>query len=83
MEHGTRARYVKGCRYQSTEGRDIIGRMPLLYALAGLAALLTSWIGWYANKHGHDGELPVHTAEVLIDGKLTSYTYVDLRDYQP
>lgn len=58
--------------------------MPLLYALAGLAVLLTLWIFWYANKHGHDGELPVHTAEAIRDdGTHFTYVYVDPdRDYQ-
>lgn len=52
--------------------------VPLLYALAGLALLLTIWIGWYANKHGHDGELVVHKAEAMgADGKLFTYVYVN------
>lgn len=57
--------------------------MPLLYALAGLATLLTLWIGWYANKHGHDGELPVRTAEAIDEnGRHFTYVYVDSRDIE-
>lgn len=55
--------------------------MPLLYTLAGLAALLAFWVCWYANKHGHDGELTVHTAEAIDeDGNHFTYVYVDSKD---
>jgi hypothetical protein len=58
--------------------------MPLLYAIAGLAALLTLWICWYANKHGHDGELTVHTAEAMRDnGMRFTYVYVDPDEHRP
>jgi hypothetical protein len=59
--------------------------MPLLYALAGLAFALTVWMGWYANKHGHDGELPIHKAEAIRDdGTRFTYVYVEPieREYQ-